>query len=203
MAAEITYRLPKWAPRVRKSEIEQLYRSSADGIFDEDLIDEVGYGLYARCESMLEATEILRTGRPKCPVCGTILPKRKWNDEVLVCTGCDWKCPAKIYNKTYARKNLGTGGLDDFIREFMHGFESARTYRDKLVLIDTLIHRFHWASDQGRPLATALIEGSMKSTMAFLDHLSYGDLMPDEVLRTREEWRNIWANNGWSQGRGR
>ena len=100
------------------------------------------------------------------------------------------------------RKNLGTGGLDEEIREFMRGFRSAESYGEKLVLIDTLIHRFHWGSDEGRPLATALIEGKMKDIMPFLDRLSYGDGVPEEATRTREEWRRKWADNPWSKGRG-
>jgi len=158
------YKLPRWAPRVSKTKIEQLYRGCAQGILDQDLIDEVGYALYARCQSMLEVTEIVRSGCPKCPACGTRLPKRNWSEpnEMLQCPACDWQCPARTYRKTYARKNLGTGGLDQEIRAFMLGFESARSYGDKLVLIDTLIHRFHWSSEQGRPLATALIAGNMK-----------------------------------------
>lgn len=204
MADRSQYRLPRWAPRVQKPKIERLYHSCTEGILDKDLIDEVGYALYARCQSMLQVTEIQRTGRPKCPACGTILPRRNWSDpdEMLACPACDWRCPAQTYQKTYARKNLGTGGLDQEIREFMRGFESARSYGDKLVLIDTLIHHFHWRSEQGRPLATALIAGNMKSTMAFLDRLSYGDSVPDEVHRTRAEWRQTWARNEWSHGRG-
>jgi hypothetical protein len=84
----------------------------------------------------------------------------------------------------------------------MRRSESTRLYGEKLVLIDTLLHLFHWCSDQGRPLATALIEGDMKGTMAFLDRLSYGDELPDAVNRTRAEWRRAWAENGWSHGRG-
>jgi len=203
MADTKEYRLPRWAPRVSKVKIERLYRDSGRGLLDNDLIDEVGYALYARCESMLEVTEILRTGQPKCPECRTVLPRRNWqSDEELMCPACDWSCSAKAYNKTYARKNLGTGGLDKEIREFMHRFESARSYGDKLVLIDTLIHRFHWASEQGRPLATALIEGKMKDIMPFLDRLSYGDNIPPDVLKTRAEWRKKWSKNLWSKGRG-
>ncbi len=203
MAADIEFRLPTWAPRLSKSEIERLYRSSANGILDEDLIDEVGYGFYARCESMLEVTEILRTGCPRCPVCKAILPRRNWEpNELLICPACDWKCPAQMYQKTHSRKNFSTGGHDDCLREFMRRFRATQSYGEKLVLIDTLIHYFHWSSEQGRPLATAFIEGSMKSTMAFLDRLNYGDSVPDAVHRTREEWRRKWAKNGWSQGRG-
>jgi len=204
MADKAEYRLPRWAPRVRKTEIERFYRSTVDGTMDHDPVDEVGYGLYARCKSLLEVREIMVTGRPKCPVCGTVLPQfNYWSpDEMLHCPKCDWECPAKAYKKTISRKNLGPGGLEDEIRAFMRGFETARSYGEKLVLIDTLIHRFHWNSEQSRPLATSLIEGSMKSTMAFLDRLTYGDSVPEEVLRTREQWREAWAKNEWSHGRG-
>ncbi len=203
MADSSDYRLPKWAPRVRKREIERMYLSSAKGMIDEDITDEVGYALYARCQSMLEVTEIVRTSRPKCQECGTILPKRTWEpEEQLDCPNCDWRCPARAYNKTWARKNFSTGGLDKDICEFMSRFEPSKSYGEKLVLIDTLIHQSHWSSDQGRPLVTSLIEGSMKSTMAFLDRLTYGDSVPNEVHRTREEWRRTWSRNGWSKGRG-
>ncbi len=203
MESNSEYHLPAWAPRLRKAEIERLYRSCENGLLDEDLVDEVGYGLYARCESMLEVTEILRTGRPKCPACKATLPSRNWEpDEMLVCPACEWKCPAQLYQKTHSRKNFSTGGHDEDLRAFMHKFRTSQSYGEKLVLIDTLIHYFHWASEQGRPLATAFIEGNMKSTVAFLDRLSYGDSVPDAVHRTREEWRRKWAKNGWSQGRG-
>ena len=203
MDAEPPYRLPRWAPRVSKTKIERMYRDSAHGLLDDCLVDEVGYALYARCESMLEVTEITRSSRPKCPVCATILSRRTFvPDEIHRCLSCGWECPARAYNKTYSRKNLGTGGLDDRIRGFLHGFRAARSAGEKLVLIDTLIHLFHWSSSQGRPLATALIEGRMKTTVAFLDRLSYGDSVPDEARRTRAEWRRIWSGNGWGHGRG-
>lgn len=183
--------------------MERFYRSSASGVRDEDLVDEVGFGLHARCQSMLEVAEITRTGRPRCPECSTLLPRRTWGaEELLRCPTCSWRCPARVYNKTYSRKNLGTGGLDEFIREFLRQFGLVRSYGEELVLIGSLIHRFHWSSDQGRPLATALIEGDMKGTMAFLDRLSYGDELPEAVHSTRAEWRRVWAANGWSRGRG-
>ncbi len=199
---ERKYTLPRWAPRVSKGKIERLYRGSTNGVLDEDIIDDVGYAIYARCESMLEVTEIVRTGRPHCPECETVCPSRNWQpNEEIVCPACEWRCPVSVYNKTHSRKNFGTGGLDKQIREFMNGFKSARSYGDKVVLIDTLIHWFHWGSTQSRPLATALIEGSMKTTMAFLDKLNYGDSLPN-VQKTREEWRRKWSSNPWSKGRG-
>ena len=47
---------PQWARRVRKEKIARLYASDARGIVDAELIDEVGFGLLARCQSILDAT---------------------------------------------------------------------------------------------------------------------------------------------------
>lgn len=87
----------------------------------------------------------------------------------------------------------------------MRQFPATQSYQERMVLIDSLIHRFHWESDgitDGRPGATSIIQGKMKDVMAFLDHLSYGDNIPPEIDRTREEWRRKWNENGWSKGRG-
>ena len=95
--------------------------------------------------------------------------------------------------------------MESFVSEFVRKFDAARSRGERLVLIDTLIHRFHWESgDQvsGRPGASSLIEGKMKNIMAFLDRLSYGDNIPPEIAQNREEWRSKWRRNPWSSGRG-
>jgi len=45
--------LVRWANRVSPGKIRRLYESCARGIVDEHLLDEVAYGFYARCESIL------------------------------------------------------------------------------------------------------------------------------------------------------
>lgn len=195
------YILPVWAPRLRKSQVEKLYVSCAEGFIDEELIDEVGFSLYARCESILEVGEAIM-GRPKCPSCGTSI---EWNwqpIEILDCPNCEWACPLSVYQKTYRRKNMNPGGMKPYLEEFVRKFRNTRSHRDRLVLIDTLIHRYHWNSSGGRPGACGLIQGRMKDVVSFLDKLSYGEKMPPEIRRTREEWRKRWASNPWSQGRG-
>jgi hypothetical protein len=195
------YKLPVWAPRLRKSQIETLYTSCAKGLVDEELIDDVGFSLYVRCMSILEVGEAVH-GRPRCPNCETSI-ERGWEpDAILECPNCGWKCPAKIYQKTYQRKNLNAGGMKAFIEEFIQKFQNTRSHRDRLVLIDTLIHRYHWNSSESRPGACGLIQGRMKDVMAFLDKLNYGDQMPEGIKHTREEWRKKWSSNPWSKGRG-
>lgn len=48
---------PVWAPRVRQHKIRQLYEDDAKGIYDEGLINDVGYALLARCLSFIAANE--------------------------------------------------------------------------------------------------------------------------------------------------
>jgi hypothetical protein len=198
------YQLPVWATRLRKSQIERLYQSCGRGLSDEELIDDVGFSLYSRCLSMLQVTEAM-LGHPPCPSCDAVAQLDTEPTTFVRCANCGWICPWPLYQKTYQHKGLFAGGLAPFIEEFVDKFPVTHSYRERMVLIDTLIHRFHWESDEvtdGRPGATSLIQGKMKDIMAFLDRLSYGDVAPPEIERTREEWRKKWRENAWSNGRG-
>jgi hypothetical protein len=64
--------LPKWAPRVKPERIRRLYQLDAQGIYDDELIVNVGYSLLARCESFIHAMEAVR-GHAGCPLCGAIV----------------------------------------------------------------------------------------------------------------------------------
>ena len=57
-----------WSPKIRREKLWDLYQSDAQGNLDEDLLTEVGYGLLARCQSIL----MIRTGKVTCPRCGTV-----------------------------------------------------------------------------------------------------------------------------------
>lgn len=201
------YQLPVWAYRLRKSQIEQLYKSTAQGLLDEELIDDVGFSLYARCQSMIQVAQA-SIGKPPCPNCDAIaeLDKAPWDSTaVAACPTCGWTCPWGMYKKTYQRKGLFMGGFKPAVEEFVREFAITKAHAKRLVLIDTLIHRFHWESKEkagGRPGATSLIEGKMKDIMAFLDSLSYDDNVPPEIEKKREEWRRKWHGSPWSQGQG-
>lgn len=199
-----TYQLPVWAPRVSKLRIQQLYQSDGHGLADDDLINDVGMSLYLRCISMLKVTQSIY-GNPPCPVCDTTAQVDAAPHPFVRCANCGWVCPWDQYQKTYQRKGLFAGGLEPFVKDYVHRFATTRLPRERMVLIDGLLHRFHWESDgviSGRPGATSLIEGKMHDVMAFLDRLSYGDSVPPEIEHRREEWRKKWSKNAWSGGRG-
>ncbi|MEZ4640731.1 MAG: hypothetical protein R2856_38210 [Caldilineaceae bacterium] len=116
-----TYRLPVWAHRLRKSQIERLYQSCSQGFVDEELIDEVGFALYSRCLSMLEVREAM-FGRPPCPGCDAAAQIDDGPDPFARCANCGWSCPWDLYKKTYQRKGLFSGGLTPFVQEFVTQF---------------------------------------------------------------------------------
>lgn len=204
MADTGTYQLPRWAPRLSKLQIQRLYQSCGRDLLDEGLIEDVGFSLYARCISMLKVSEAVR-GHPPCPRCDATARVDKQPGAFARCADCGWMCPWDQYQKTYQRKGLFAGGLEPFVRDFVDRFAASHSPRERLGLIDSLIHRFHWESagaSDGRPGATSLIEGTMKDIMTFLDRLTYGDDIPPEIERTREEWRRKWRENAWSRSKG-
>jgi hypothetical protein len=63
-------------------------------------------------------------------------------------------------------------------RSFVHAWRWAGTPRQKMLLIDQLIHDWHWQTraehQLGRPVGVNLIEGSRKQVLALLEDLSDG-----------------------------
>ena len=154
-------KLPAWAPRLRKAQIARLYEASGRGLVDEELIDDVGFSLLARAESILAATAASR-GRASCPGCKAVV---EHDHELLKCRRCGWECSWQAYKKTIKYKHLNAGGMKPFLEEFVEKFPRARSHADRLILIDTLIHRYHWETSTGggRPGACCLIEGKMSN----------------------------------------
>lgn len=180
----------RWPSRVPKRKIKQLYETDAKGIYDEELIDEVGLALYARCESFITAVEAHR-GRATCPRCRTIIPHNWRKAARLLCEGCGWETTWGSYVKTIRHRQLSGGdAVLQSCRDYMRRFRAARSPREKMVLIDRLIHSHHWA-DEGpsRPVAVNLIAGRMGDVVEFLDRLSYGEASTPGTLDMREEWR--------------
>ena len=183
---------PRWARRVPPHKIRRLYLLDAKGIVDVELIDEVGYAMYARCESIRTVTEV-HAGRAKCPSCGEIVRHHWKKDEPLDCE-CGWSVTWGEYLKTYQGKQLHGGTGRRAFLDFLERWPQARTPRDKLLTIDWLIHACHPGPDDpergfARPAATNLIEGAARQLIRFLDELAYTDLSTPEVRHERERWR--------------
>jgi ribosomal protein L37AE/L43A len=184
----------RWAPRVPQEMIRSLYELDAQGIYDEELLTEIGWRLKARCESFIAAVEASK-GRAPCPRCGALIAHTSQPDEILVCPGCGWSLSWKEYFKTFQHKQLsGAEPVLILFREYIDRFIRAREPQEKMLAIDRLIHGFHWwmqANQETRTTAINLIEGRYLEVIDFLDRLTYGPSSTPGLRQTWQEWRAV------------
>jgi hypothetical protein len=182
----------KWARRVRQEDIRRLYHLDARGIIDQDLINDVGYGLHARCESIRIATEA-HFGRVTCRSCGAVVERTEWNKAELLTCACGWRKTWGDYLASYQRKQLVGGAAYPAFIEYLERWPGARAPRDKLLEIDRLVHACHVATHRpwARPAAVNLIEGTASELARFLDELAYGPSSTPGLGETRDAWQRL------------
>jgi hypothetical protein len=178
----------EWGPRVPKWKLGRLYTSDAQGLLDEELLDDVGFILLERCRDILKV-EDAQHGRVHCARCDrqgqtTLItcPQTKGDprDAVLTCPVCGWQITWGDYHLSFKRKQLNPGGATDTFAAFVQAFPQAHTPQAKMAAIDRLIHEFHYSFKPlpdvpTRPVGVNLIEGHLEDVIAFLDELTFGD----------------------------
>ncbi|MCL1859613.1 MAG: hypothetical protein FWF92_10330 [Oscillospiraceae bacterium] len=196
----------KWSKRVPQELISRLYNNSVSGICDDELADEVGWALYARCESIISATGGFENKILLCPECGNNIPLI---ENIFNCP-CGFHATWEEFKKSYKGKQLHASNALPIFLTYQKDFPRAKTYGEKLICIDILIHSFHIKNsyyklldnydiedesvELNRPTGANLIEGSLKEVILFLDKLS--DI--PEYSQEKKRWRNIIerANGG-------
>ena len=183
----------RWAPKVRRDKIRRLYETDAQGIIDEELIDEVACAFYARCENILTVTEA-SMGRVKCPCCGNIILRHGVDKEqVLKCKECLWEITWGEYFQSYHQKQLHGGGAVEVFKNFIRQLPAVRSPQEKMILIDRIIHECHIdlkKQQYNRPVAVNLISGTMIQIINFLDDLAYGQGSTPGSKDIQADWRN-------------
>ena len=198
--------LIKWAKRVPQALIARLYNQSVSGICDDALADEVGWALYARCESIISATNGFERKLLTCLTCGEEIAL---TDGIFACP-CGFYATWEEFKKSYKGKQLHAANALPIFITYCGNFPKAKTYGEKLICIDVLIHAFHIKSSYykelecydveneataiNRPTGANLIEGTLTEVILFLDKLS----AIDEYSSEKERWRRIItrANGG-------
>jgi len=192
--------LPHWAPRVKKSKIRRLYALDAQGIYDDELLDEVGYALRSRCQSFISACQAT-SGKVSCPVCNTEITHDWDKEKLIICPKCGWKLTWGAYFATIQHKQLsGAEPVLDLFQTFVDQFPLAQTNREKMFHIDRLLHGFHWSVKYGptRPVAINLLEGRLGDVILFLDELSGSPDSTPGILEKKAEWVERSQNaRGW------
>ena len=193
--------VPQWAPKVPRSKISRLYATDAQGIIDTDQIDEVGWALWQRCESILLVTAA-HYGSVHCPVCGTVTARTNpWSaDEIIQCSRCDWCIPWATYHRSYQGKQLFGANAVDIFKAYHQSFPVEQTPNRKMLLIDQLIHAFHVGiQETGRPVAANLIQGSLGEVIRFLDGLTSGEGSATGIRDSQEAWRRTLIEAEWTR----
>ncbi|MBK37011.1 MAG: hypothetical protein CME26_15960 [Gemmatimonadetes bacterium] len=168
--------------------IQRLYEQDAKGIVDEDLIDEVGVSFLARIQSIERVGDAL-SGQAHCPHCDETIDHPMEKEAWIECEPCRWRITWDDYHRSFRGKYLAASGIKPFLREFADSYPRAQTPRQRLILIDNLIHRFHWelGNTPGATGAKNLIGGKTDDLFNFLEQLAYGDASTPELVETREK----------------
>ena len=196
----------KWCKKVPQALIARLYNQSVSGIEDDELINEVGCALYARCESIVSATNGFEKKCLICLNCGADVPL---SNNIFDCP-CGFHATWDEFKKSYKGKQLHAANALPVFISYLKDFPKAQTYGEKLVCIDILIHSFHLklsyyrilesyditdeSVELNRPTGANLIEGSLHEVILFLDKLS----SIEGYSKGKAQWRSIVerANGG-------
>ena len=189
----------QWAKRVEPSLIRKLYELDARQIQDNELIDTVGYGLYARAESFILANHAHNDGIINCPECEAEIVI---DGRIYSCV-CGWYASAKEYHATYKSKQLVGHSVVPFAEKFIVDWEKARnSYPEKMKAIDYLIHTFHHELTEKttRPAAINFIGGKVGQIIDLILELAYG--YDEDVYNEQlERWlanaqKSPWLRDG-------
>ena len=159
-----------YAPKLPVALIVRLYRSDALGARDADLIADVGWRLYARCQDVLMVSD----SRARCPECRTVF-EVLWisqsEQRAAACPGCGWRTTAGEYHASWRHRDLlGANGRAAFAA-FVERFPGAADDRERMLLIDRLVHAVHTT---GGLAARNLFEGRARRVLEQLDALARG-----------------------------
>ena len=188
----------RWAKRVEPQKIRWLYESDAQEMLDEELLDDVGYGCYVCCRELLELGEAIR-GRIKCRNCGAIIVRQTVDgkfsrdpEELITCAECSWQITCGDYHKSLLRTEPGSPELcaeEQLAEVFVQKWPWARSPRQKLLLIDELIHEFHMHYRAvGSPLGWSVIRATGRQLIELLEDLAYGPGSTPGLEETRRAW---------------
>jgi uncharacterized Zn finger protein (UPF0148 family) len=175
-----------WARRLPPPLLKRLYQADARGFRDLELCEEVGSYLYVRCETFARVA----CGEVECPLCGTVFAVAREGRSHCPGEGCRWETTQAAYRQSIRNHYAATGRARAAYETFHRSWPTAKSYSDKILLIDQLIQSFHVDEKTGRPVksvASKLLEGNKKEVVRFLDELSALD------PAGKEEWRRTMA----------
>jgi hypothetical protein len=148
--------------------IVRLYEADSKMLRDDDLVDDVGWRLVARCQDVL----LVSDSKVVCRGCGTtfVVP---WigepGERTSTCPACGWSITAADYHATFHHRDLYGVAAREAFADFASRFPRLTTYVEKMRAIDRLVHAVH---QSGNLAARNLFEGRARDVVAALDALA-------------------------------
>lgn len=172
----------KWAPQLPFLLVRRLYKLFSNGIYDDDLCDDVGIRLYLRCETFILTSE----RKVVCPICGTVFKVENEGNSYCPNEKCGWYTDFKEYWESIRNYSALPGRAMAAWKEYYENYPGKKTFHEKIILIDQLIHSFHIDEKTNMPVKTVgskLFEGKRKVIVQMLDELSGVE------SSKKEQWR--------------
>jgi hypothetical protein len=164
----------RWAPMLPTQKLVRLYELDAAGRLDDELLDDVGWRIWERLTDVIRVTN----GRVRCPICGADMHVRVEGqdpDVPVPCPNGDWSVSERVWHQSWEHRNLN-GNCPEFAR-YVDAWPNARSRRDRMLLVDAVVHSIHVASRDDLPgnfAARNFLEGSRPKIVALLDELANG-----------------------------
>lgn len=164
-----------WAAALPPAKLRNLYRSSAKGMLDQDLLDDVGIMFYLRCLQGVDEFALIRSNNLKCHQCSAILSK----EEGLMLCSCGFQYTFQEYVRSFNNHRMPGGSALHIFREYAEKWPSTKTDHEKMLLIDWMVHQCHISMSSGLPLRSVvknLIDAPQKIAEKLILDLAYGDI---------------------------
>ena len=145
---------------------------------DTELLEEVGYSIFARCKDILEVSDAI-SGKVHCRQCSQIIPRLRKDfpdegNETLRCVKCGWQITWEEYFRSFTGRKLRGGEVVHIYRQFVTDWQKAKSCEDKMLAIDRLIHEFHTNLGMPtKPVAVTIIGGSSSLIKQLIEDLAY------------------------------
>ena len=169
------FNIYRWSPKLSRQILIKLYKKDELGIQDEELVDEVGYTLSARCLQGRDESRLKESGKLKCHHCGETL-QAKSRVTLMECK-CGHQYIFRDYMRSFRTNNMPSGAAAAIFNAFIENWQYAKGYTTKMRLVDNLIHEFHInlnSGVKGRFVGINLIEGTKKQIGDLILDLAYG-----------------------------
>ena len=163
----------KWNEKLPRNKLIRLYQNDAKGLIDEDLLDDVGYTLYARCKQARDTRECLEKGEIICHHCGNVNKAASYAG--LIACPCGYYYTYREYRRSCNANNIPGGRATEIFNAFADKWLQCKNEKEKMLLVDWLVHECHVSAmtgGVGRSVCVNLIEGTIAQIRDMLEMLA-------------------------------